>query len=205
MPRVRVFLFSSSIGTKIAIALTGLGLLGFLVLHLAGNLLIFAGPAAFNEYSEKLIRNPLLIPAELGLLAILLVHVYKAVRMWVGNRRARPTGYYDKRWAGHTSRKSVASSTMILTGLVTFVFVVLHLKTFKYGAHYQVAGSETRDLHRLVVEVFTQPAYMMFYVVCMALIGLHLRHGISSAFQTPQSLNACGDRSGTWWRGAGRG
>ena len=94
--------------------------------------------------------------------------------MWLGNRRARPTAYYQKKWAGHTSRKSVASTTMIVTGTVTLVFVVLHLKTFKYGAHYQVTDTEMRDLYRLVMEVFSKPG------VCGLLRHLHGAHRVSS-------------------------
>jgi succinate dehydrogenase / fumarate reductase cytochrome b subunit len=179
----RLTLFSSSVGTKIAIALTGIALVGFLIMHLAGNLLILIGGETFNAYSHKLISNPLLIPVEIALLAIFLVHVYKTVRMFLDNRLARPTAYAEKRWAGHTSRKSLASSTMIVTGLVTFVFVWLHLKTFKYGPYYEDAEG-VRDLNRLVLEVFSQPAYVAFYVVCMVLIGFHLRHGVASAFQS---------------------
>jgi succinate dehydrogenase / fumarate reductase, cytochrome b subunit len=176
--------FSSSVGMKVLIAVTGLALVGFLVMHLAGNLLIFAGPDLFNQYSHALINNPLIIPVELGLLAIFLAHIYKAGRMWLDNRRARPVGYAARQWAGHTSRKSVGSSTMIYTGLVIVGFVVLHLRTFKFGAYYQAAETGYRDLHRLVLEVFSQPLYVVFYVTSMALIGLHLRHGFSSAFQS---------------------
>jgi succinate dehydrogenase / fumarate reductase cytochrome b subunit len=176
--------FSSSVGSKVLIGLTGLALVGFLILHLAGNLLALVGPDIFNAYSEKLIRNPLLIPAELGLLAIFLAHAYQTVTMWTANQRARPERYQRKARAGHTSRKTTASSTMILTGAVTFVFVVLHLKTFKYGPNYLLAGGDGRDLYRLVVEVFSRPGYVAFYVAAMILIGMHLRHGISSAFQS---------------------
>ncbi len=176
--------FSSTVGTKLLIALTGLALVGFLVLHLAGNLLVLAGPTVFNAYSQRLVSNPLLVPAELGLLLVLLVHIYKTARMWLDSRDARPVGYAEKRWAGHTSRKSVASTTMILTGLITIAFLVLHLKTFKYGAYYTAPEIGVRDLHRLVIEVFASPLYVVFYVVCMALIGLHLRHGVSSAAQS---------------------
>jgi succinate dehydrogenase / fumarate reductase cytochrome b subunit len=180
----RFNIFSSSVGTKILIALTGLALVGFLIMHLAGNLLVLVGAETFNHYSHALISNPLLVPAELGLLALFVIHVYKTAKMWIANRRARPTAYQQKKWAGHTSRKSVASTTMIVTGTITFLFLILHLKTFKYGAHYQVTDTEMRDLYRLVIEVFSKPAYVIFYVICMILIGFHLRHGISSAFQS---------------------
>lgn len=176
---------ASSVGTKVLIALTGLALLLYLVLHLAGNLFIFAGPATFNEYGHKLAGNkPLLYTAEIGLAAIFLVHVYKAFVNWRANNRARPVAYAEKKWAGHTSRKSIGSTTMIYTGLVTLFFIVVHVKGFKYGPLYQFEQGPARDLYRLEVEAFRNPLWVAFYVACMVVIGLHLRHGISSAFQS---------------------
>jgi succinate dehydrogenase cytochrome b subunit len=184
MPARRSF-FASSVGSKYLIALSGLLLVGFLILHLAGNLLVLVSRDAFNRYSDRLIRNPLLIPAELGLLALFLLHVYKTVKLWLGSRDARPTSYTWKKWAGHASRKSVASTTMILTGTFLFVFVLLHLVTFKYGPHYLTAEHPgQRDVYRLVIEVFSKPGYVVFYVVSMVVIGFHLWHGASSAFQS---------------------
>lgn len=174
---------SSSIGTKFLIALSGLALLVFLILHLSGNLLFIAGPAAFNEYSHRLVSNPLVYAAEAGLLLVFLVHVYKTIRMFIDNKAARPVRYVRKEWADRTSRKSVASSTMIATGVVTFAFVVLHLRTFKFGAWYNTSDG-IRDLYRLQVEVFSKPFYVGFYMLCMALIGFHLWHGVSSAMQS---------------------
>jgi succinate dehydrogenase / fumarate reductase cytochrome b subunit len=120
--------FSSSVGTKLLIGVTGLALFAYLILHLAGNALIFAGPETFNEYSHALISNPLILPIEIGLLALFLLHVYKAVTNYVANRAARPAGYAMKKYAGHTSRKSVASSTMIWSGLVIFFFIIVHVR-----------------------------------------------------------------------------
>lgn len=177
-------LLSTSIGSKILVAFTGLALVGFLVVHLAGNLLLFLGPAAYNEHAHTLISNPLIVPAELGLIAIFLMHIGTAVRHVVRGRTARPQRYAVKKWAGGPSRKSVGSTTMILTGLVMLVFVVLHLGTFKYGPYYASPVPGERDLYTLLVEVFQNPFYVGFYVVCMGLVGLHLRHGISSAFQS---------------------
>jgi succinate dehydrogenase / fumarate reductase, cytochrome b subunit len=177
--------FSSSIGTKLLIGLTGLALFAYLILHLAGNALVFAGPEIFNEYSHRLISNPLIIPIEIGLLLIFLLHIYQTAAMWLRNKEARPIGYHDKRPARHTSRKSVASSTMIVSGLITLLFVIVHVKQFKFGAFYQVAGnSAIRDLYRTEIEVFTHPAWVGFYVICTLIVGLHLRHGIASAFQS---------------------
>lgn len=176
--------FSSSVGTKLLMGLTGVALFVYMVLHLAGNALILVGPDIFNEYSHALISNPLILPIELGLLAIFLVHIYKALTMWVGNRAARPVGYLKKEPAGHTSRKSVASTTMIWSGLFIMVFVVIHVKQFKFGTWYQVTDSTVRDLHRTEVEVFQNPLWVALYVAATLLVGLHLRHGFSSAFQS---------------------
>jgi succinate dehydrogenase / fumarate reductase cytochrome b subunit len=176
--------FSSSVGTKLLIGVTGLLLFAYLLLHLAGNLLIFAGQSTFNEYSHTLISNPLTVPVEIALLLVFLLHVYKTVRMWFSNQRARPIGYEKKAWAGYTSRKSVGSTTMIWTGLVTLLFVGVHLAQMKYGAWYSIGDPPIRDLYRTEVEVFSSPVWAMVYVICMVLIGLHLRHGISSAFQS---------------------
>ena len=177
--------FSSSVGTKLLIGITGLLLFVYMVLHLAGNALIFAGAGVFNEYSHKLISNPLLIPIEIGLLGVFLVHVYKTIRMLMANQAARPVPYQKKVNAGHTSRKSFASSTMIGTGLVLFLFIVVHVKQFKYGAYYQTAGANSiRDLYRTEIEVFRNPFWVLFYVIGTLVVGLHLRHGIASGFQS---------------------
>ena len=177
--------FSSSVGTKLLIGTTGLLLFVYMVLHLAGNALIFAGPEVFNDYSHTLISNPFIIPIEIGLLIVFLVHVYKAVRMFIANSAARPVRYQKKTRAGHTSRKGLSSSTMIASGLFIFVFVLIHVKQFKFGSYYQtVADASVRDLYRTEIEVFQQPLWVIFYVVATLLVGLHLRHGIASGFQS---------------------
>jgi succinate dehydrogenase / fumarate reductase cytochrome b subunit len=175
---------SSSVGSKILIALTGLALVGFLVFHLAGNLLVFIGPDSYNEHAHALISNPLIVPAELGLAAIFVLHIFKAVTNFARNRSARPQPYSQKVWAGGASRKSVGSTTMIASGLVMLAFVILHLATFKYGPYYPGRLPGERDLYRLMIDVFHHPGYVVFYLVCMVIVGLHLRHGISSSFQS---------------------
>lgn len=177
-------LLSSSVGTKLLVGLTGLALFVYLILHLVGNALIFAGPETFNAYSHALISNPLILPIEVGLLAVFLLHVYKAVTNYAANRAARPAGYAMKKYAGHTSRKSLASSTMIWSGVIIFLFILVHVKQFKYGAWYQVENTDVRDLARTEFEVFSQPLWVAFYVIGTLLAGLHLRHGISSGLQS---------------------
>jgi succinate dehydrogenase / fumarate reductase cytochrome b subunit len=182
----RLRFFSSSVGTKILIACTGLALFLFLVAHMIGNLLLFVGQETFNGYSHTLISNPLIYVAEAGLVILFVLHVFKAVTNWASNLSARPAGYVVKKNAGHTSRKNLSSTWMIVTGSVTFVFVVLHLMTFKYGPWYEVDhdGVVMRDLYKLTIEVFQDPIYAVGYVVCMGLLFMHLQHGLSSAMQT---------------------
>jgi len=180
---MRSRVFSSSIGSKLLIALTGLGLFIFLVGHLSGNLLFLVGPAAFNEYGHTMVNNPLIYVIEAGLVAIFLLHIYKTVRLYAGAKTARPVGYARKEWAGGPSRKSWASTTMILSGIITFAFVILHLRAFKFGAWYEAQGG-VRDLYRLQLEIFSNPAYVAFYCVAMVLIGFHLWHGVASAAQS---------------------
>ena len=178
--------FSSSIGSKFLIAVTGLSLLVFLAGHLAGNLLFIAGPDAFNEYSHRLTSNPLVYVAELGLLAVFALHIVKTVGMLAGSYAARPQGYARKRWAktkNDRSRKSISSSTMIVTGTITLLFVITHLLTFKFGTYYETPEG-IRDLYRLQLAVFSNPGYVAFYLVAMAVIVFHLWHGVSSAMQS---------------------
>ena len=178
--------FSSSIGSKFLIALTGLFLLIFLVGHLAGNLLFIAGPDAFNHYSHNLTSNPLVYVAEIGLVVLFVLHIFKTVGLYAGSFAARPERYAKKKWAktkNDRSRKSLASSTMILTGTITLVFVVTHLATFKYGAYYENAEG-IRDIYRLQLAVFSNPAYVAFYLVAMTVIAFHLWHGVASALQS---------------------
>jgi len=177
---------SSSIGSKFLIAFTGVLLLLFLVSHLAGNLLFIAGPDAFNRYSHALVSNPLIYAVELGLLAIFSLHVIKTVALVAGSYAARPQRYAKRRWAktkNDRSRKSVASSTMIVTGTIMLLFVVTHLATFKYGPYYETAGG-IRDIYRLQLAVFSNPAYVAFYIVAMGIIVFHLWHGVTSALQS---------------------
>ncbi len=174
---------SSSVGTKILVALTGLGFAAFLVTHLAANLLVLVDTHAYNTYSHKLTSNPLIYAAEAALAALFLVHAYKAVFVTLRNRDARGRGYAVKKRAGHTSRKGLASSTMIVTGIWLLLFVVIHLKTFKFGPWYETPDG-MRDLSRLVAEVYREPLHVIFYVLSMVVVGMHLSWGLSSAFQS---------------------
>jgi succinate dehydrogenase cytochrome b subunit len=179
----RISAFGSSVGTKIVIGITGLALFIYLITHIAGNLLVFLGPTIFNQYSHTLLSNPLIPVIEIGLALIFVIHIYKTVRMFLSNQQARPVRYVKKKYAGRTSRKSFASSTMILSGLWLLMFIVIHVKQFKYGAEY-VTSSGVRDLYRLEMENFASPILVTFYVLSLLVVGSHLWHGISSSVQS---------------------
>lgn len=173
----------SSVATKLLIGVTGIALFFYLLIHVAGNLLVFLGPAFFNKYAHTLESNPLLPIVEIGLLLIFVIHIYKTVRMFFGNQQARPARYEMKKPAGAPSRKTFASSTMIISGLWLVLFLLIHVKTFRFGVEHEwPAGG--RDLYRLEMEAFQNPLMVAFYVLSMVVIGLHLSHGISSAFQS---------------------
>jgi len=180
---IRRSLPASLIPTKLIIGATGVLLFLYLVLHLIGNLMVFLGADIFNSYAHMLISNPLVVPIEIGLAAVIVIHLYKAIAMTVKNQSARPVKYAKKAWAGGASQKSIGSSTMILTGLALLLFIPIHVLTFKYGTHYDF-GDGVRDLYRLELENFSSPLTVGFYLITMVLVGLHLWHGVASSFQS---------------------
>jgi succinate dehydrogenase / fumarate reductase cytochrome b subunit len=181
----RTRVFSSSVGTKIAIGVTGVLLFLYLLIHIGGNLIVFLGPAAFNKYAFTLESNPLLPLIELVLLSWFVIHIYKTVRMYLGNQSTRPVAYAKKKSAGHTTRKTFASSTMIVSGLWLLAFLVIHVKAFHDGWGREYAWpAGGRDLYRQEMETFQNPLMVGFYIISMIVVGSHLWHGISSAFQS---------------------
>lgn len=171
----------ASILKKAFMAVTGLVWLLYVILHLLGNLLLWAGPEKYNHYAEALVSNPLLIPAEILLVVFLLIHVCSAWRVTNDNSAARPEGYA---WKVPTSGSSTfASRTMWYGGVILLVFIVIHVWMFKFGDH-----SGPHGLWGLVVRSFKHPLIALGYIVAMLPLGLHLSHGLSSAFQTLGAL-----------------
>ena len=180
----------SSVGKKVITGLTGFFLIGFIVVHLLGNLTLFIGPAAFNEYAhflETAAHGWLIYAFEAGLFVIFAFHIVAAVTVSVTDKlAARKTGYKYARNAGGRSRKTLASRSMIVSGSVIAVFVIAHIFLFKFNAgnpHPENADG-TKNLYRTVVTWFKDPGFTAFTVVAMTLLGLHLRHGFWSAFQS---------------------
>lgn len=174
----------STVGRKQLIALTGLGLSSFVLVHMLGNLLIFAGPQAYNEYSHKLTSNPLIYAAEAGLVAMFFGHLIFALYLSWQNRQARDTRY--AMLASGPKRTTWTQRSLWAQGLLILVFIILHLITFKYGPEYvaNYGQGEIRDLHRLVLEIFRDPLYVVGYVLALIVLGFHLSHGVGSSLQT---------------------
>lgn len=174
--RVLQFL-DSSIGKKFMVALAGLLLCGFLVTHLAGNMFLFVGGPAFNHYAELLEANPLIPVAEVGLLVLFLVHIALSVRAKLANASARPVAYA---YAADKGARTPGSRTMTVSGSLILVFLIIHVLTVKY----RVGGSKGPDLFAHLTGWFANPLYSGFYVLALVGVGLHLSHGVQSAFQT---------------------
>ena len=191
-------LWWSSVGKKLLNGLSGLMLIGFVCVHLAGNLTLFArdGGKLFNSYAHHLESlGPLLYAMEFGLIAVFLLHIASAVSVRLSQKEARPQSYAVAASKGGPSRQSLSSRSMLITGLLLAGFVVLHVKMFKYGPYYETTlkdGTVVRDLYKLVVEEFSKPVITWAYVAIMLMLGLHLRHGFWSALQSLGALKpAC--------------
>ena len=176
---------SSSIGRKYLMAGAGLVWTLFVFGHMAGNMLILLGAEAYNKYGHAIITNkPLLYGTEAALIGAILVHVIVGFWLTYENRKAKPQKYAVAASSAKAAPRS--SKTMIFHGSIILVFIILHINTFKYGTEYYATygGVEMRDLHRLIVEVFQNPMYVLGYIVCLGLLGVHLSHGFGSVFQS---------------------
>ncbi|MBO6523851.1 MAG: succinate dehydrogenase cytochrome b subunit [Balneolaceae bacterium] len=184
MPSIKQAL-SSQVGRKIMTGITGIGLMFFLIGHLAGNLSIFGTADAFNIYTKTLMDlGPLLYVIEAGLAFFFLYHTVLGVSIWLGRRKARPEGYNTYKSKGGPSHQNLASRSMIISGSIIFIFLVLHIIHFKFGADYttMIDGEQARDLRRLVLEEFQKTWVVIGYVFVLLLAVLHLAHGFWSAF-----------------------
>lgn len=177
--------FKSTVGRKYLMGISGLVWMGFVFGHMAGNMLIFVGADAFNAYGHAIVSNKILLyGAESTILAALIVHVFCAISLTMQNRASRSSRYAMTPNAEKGS--SWASKNMGIQGSAILAFIILHLITFKYGAHYEttVNGVQMRDLHKLMIETFAQPGYVAWYCVCLVLLMFHLSHGAHSIFQS---------------------
>ena len=173
-------LLSSSIGKKVLMALTGLFLVSFLVVHLYGNLFLFVSAEAFNEHAHSFASNVIIRTIEALLFFAVVAHASTGIYLARQNRLARPVRYRRHRAAG---TRTLASRSMLLTGSIVFIFLVIHLRGFFYETRFGTVH-EGASLYELVTETFAIPAYAALYVVAMILLALHLVHGVQSAFRS---------------------
>jgi succinate dehydrogenase / fumarate reductase cytochrome b subunit len=169
---------STSIGKKLLMAVTGLSFIGFLAAHLAGNLSIYAGADAFNNYALHLhALGPLLSVAEFVLLGLFLIHVLSGLILFWQNLKARPARYAVNRNPGG---KTIGSATMPYTGVLILFFILFHLSNF---SRFFVDQSNT-TIYQIVSNAFQDPVYVGLYVLAMLVVALHVSHGFWSLFQT---------------------
>lgn len=180
--------FSSTIGRKLLMALTGLFLILFLVIHLIGNLQLLKddGGRAFNIYARFMTTNPLIKIISYVNYATILIHVIWAILLSAKNRAARGSrGYAVSDNASHwTSRNMGILGTFIL------IFLIVHLRGFWYEMHWggidtaDYDGESYKDLFTVVDKAYSQLWYVGIYVFSMLMLAFHLYHGFGSAFQT---------------------
>ena len=150
----------------------------FLIGHLLGNLLLYVSKEAFNNYADLLTSNPVLLySVEFIMLAALTIHIVTAVKLTKENSAAKPVKYAMKASGGS---RTWASSHMIHSGMVTLLFLFIHLWTFKFGGWSNDSDS-TLTLYDLVVLRFSSFYYSAGYLIAMVMISNHLHHAVSSA------------------------
>ena len=183
---------TSSLGQKLVMSLTGLFLITFLLVHLAGNLQLLKddGGQAFNEYTKFMTHNPLIKTVSYLLYTFILLHAIQGIALWVQNRKARGTQGYAVKVTRTTNTNSFASRNMAFLGLLILVFLGIHMGDFwwtmKFGETpvVQYNGEEYENLYALVDVSFRQSWIVIVYVISMLGLLFHLLHGFQSAFQT---------------------
>lgn len=186
----------SSLGKKYLMAITGLGLFLFVIAHMVGNLQFFLGPEAINRYGHFLQSTPeILWPARIGLLTLVVVHIGTTVLLTLENRAARKQQYAT----GDLVAASLASRTMIYSGLIVLAFIVYHLLHFTA----QVTNPEFKalednlhrhDVHQMIINGFSNGWAAGFYIVGVGLLCFHLSHGVGAMFQSLGLKNESYDR-----------
>ncbi len=174
----------SSLSHKYVMALAGLFLMLFLVFHLATNLLMLVGREAFEGAVQFLTVNPLVKAMEYVLFAGFLIHIILGVLIWVHNTRSRPVKYH----VPLKTETAAFSRFMIHTGVIIFIFLVIHLINFyfvKLGLTPVPEGAaDSHDFFSMAVIKFKNPWYSGFYILSFVFLGFHLYHAFQSAFQS---------------------
>lgn len=187
-----VDLYRTAVGKKWVMAVTGIGLMAFVLVHMIGNLKLYLGAAEINEYGEFL--RELLVPilphtvalwlVRIGLIALFAFHIHAAYSLTVLNRKARPVRYQSPRdyiavnWANRTMR---------WTGIIVFLFLIWHLADLTWG--WANPDFISGDIYHNVVESFSRTPVAILYIVANLALGVHLYHGGWSIFQSLGSMS----------------
>ena len=191
MATVSVGLFKSSLGRKYLMALSGLFLCTFLIVHCIGNMQLFKddGGQAINQYTYIMTHNPLIKIVAYVNYALILLHIINGFILLSANKKARPQAYAN---VDQSKSSTWSSRNMGILGTVILVFLIVHMRSFwfemKFGSipliNYDGSDIAYKDMYKIVVEAFTQAWYVALYVICMIALAFHLFHGFQSAFQT---------------------
>ena len=179
-----IYFLKKTIGQKILVGLTGLGLCLYILIHMLGNLLILSGPEAYNSYAHTLHQFFLFELLEIGLLLTFVGHIVLALLVNIANLSARLKGYSVQ--PKGEKKTSLSDRALIFQGIVLLVFLILHLLTFKFGPHYEMLleGESVRDIHRLVREVFKNAFYVIGYSAVLLILCYHLIHGLAASVKS---------------------
>lgn len=184
---MKVFAFySTTVGKKLVMAVTGLILALFVLGHMVGNLQIYQGPEKLNHYAQLLrVSMPLLWTVRMVLLLAVILHFVAALQVTLQNWRSRPQKYAVSAY----QEADIASRTMIWGGLVIAAFVFYHLLHLTFGVthpdyRHLEAAPQVADVYHNVVTGFQVPLVSLFYIVANIFLALHLYHGMWSWFQT---------------------
>ncbi len=171
---------TSSVGRKLIMAMSGLFLCSFLIVHLVINLFLFKDDhgGTFDVYSEFMATYPLIRPIEILLFAGFLLHAFVGIWLWLANRRARPVRYQKIK---SSESSELSSRIMWVTGLAVTAFLVVHINAFFVRSRFFPDGT---TMYEIVKEAFVNPWTVGLYVIALVFLGYHLRHGFQSAFQT---------------------
>lgn len=175
---------TSQVGRKVLSGATSIGLIIFIIIHLAGNLTLFGSANAFNKYTYSLESwGWILYVLEAGLALAFILHAAVGISIWLKRRRDKPIKYDNFQSKGGPSHINWSSRSAIFTGIVLLIFLVIHLENFKFGdtQTMMVNGQQMRDLKTLVIDTFQNPWYAFGYTLVMLALGFHMADGFWSA------------------------
>lgn len=177
-------LIASGIGRKLLVALTGLGLVGFLVTHVAGNMNLYLpakeGQPAINAYADQLHHIPGFVFLEIGLVVMFVAHILLTLGLVLSNRAAKGSRYAVTATKQERTG-TLASRTMAISGIIVLVFLVVHIGDFRMQRE-AIAGAG--GLEASLLEKLAVPWRAALYVVGSILVCFHMTHGVASAFRS---------------------